>query len=171
MLCWVREVGTDLEPPASLVVTEQVGFARVTAKRLVEWAPVDAVLVFEDLQMQRPEKGLTRGLALRRRLSLWQFSAIRTAVETKAEMAGIAVAFVNPAYTSQNCARCGLRGNRKRHSFTCPHCGMAMHADLNAAVNIRQRFVQFRLDAAPSVAAEALPLAGEGKPSALADGH
>lgn len=140
-------------------------FARVAAKRLVEWAPADAVLVFEDLQMQRPEKGLTRGVALRRRLSLWQHGAIRAAVTSKAEMAGLALAFVDPAYTSKNCSRCGLRGIRRRHSFTCPHCGMAMHADKNAAVNIRQRFVQSRLDAAPSVAAEALPLAGEGKPN------
>ncbi len=148
-------------------------FARVTAKALVTWAPVDAVLVFEDLQLSRPERGLTRGVALRRRLSLWQHRAIRTAVENKAQMAGVAVAFVDPRYTSKNCSRCGLRGVRRRHSFTCPHCGFEAHADANAAINIRQRFVQSRLDAAPSVAAEALPLlgVGEGKPSALADGH
>jgi len=47
---------------------------------------------------------------------------------------------------------------------------MTMHADRNAAVNIRQRFVQSRLDAAPSVAAEALPLVGEGKPNRLSIG-
>lgn len=146
-------------------------FARVTAKRLVQWAPADAVLVFEDLQMQQPAKGLTRGVALRRRLSLWQHQAIRAAVESKAQMAGVAVTIVDPAYTSKNCSRCGLRGVRKRHAFTCPSCGHTQHADINAAVNIRQRFVQSRLDAAPSVAAEALPAVGEGKLSALADGH
>lgn len=140
-------------------------FARVTAKRLVQWAPQDAVLVFEDLQMQRPEKGLTKGAVLRRRLSFWQHRAIRTAVESKAQMAGVAVAFVDPAYTSTNCSRCGLRGARRRHAFTCPHCGHTAHADVNAAVNIRQRFVQSRLDAAPSVVAEALSLADEGKPN------
>ncbi len=140
-------------------------FARVTAKMLAQWAPADAVLVFEDLHMGQPAKGLTRGVALRRRLSLWQHDAIRTAVENKAQMAAMAVAFVNPAYTSQNCSRCGLRGVRRRHSFTCPHCGHTQHADINAAVNIRQRFVQSRLDAAPSVAAEALPPMGEGKPN------
>jgi len=80
-------------------------FARVTAKCLVAWAPADAILVFEDLRMGQPAKGLTRGVALRRRLSLWQHRAIRTAVESKAQMAGIAVAFVDPAYTSKNCSR------------------------------------------------------------------
>lgn len=146
-------------------------FARVTAKRLVEWAPADAVLVFEDLQISRPEKGLTRGVALRRRLSLWQHRAIRTAVESKAQMAGLAVTFVDPAYTSKNCSRCGLRGVRKRHSFTCPHCGHAAHADANAACNICSRFVQSRLDGPPSVGPEALPLSrDEGKPNALSVG-
>jgi putative transposase len=144
--------------------------ARVTAKTLVGWAPTDAVLVFEDLQMARPEKGLTWGVALRRRLSLWQHAAIRRAVTSKAEMAGLAIAYVNPAYTSQDCAACGRRGVRRRHTFTCPHCGHTAHADHNAAVNIRQRFVQSRLDGPPSVGPEALPVfvTGEGKPLPLA---
>jgi IS605 OrfB family transposase len=125
-------------------------FARVTAKQVVAFAPADAVLVFEDLQMQRPDKGLTRGKSLRRRLSLWQFRAIRDAVTNKATLAGLAVAFVNPAYTSKNCSRCGLRGVRRRHTFTCPHCAHTAHADVNAAINIRSRFVQLRLDGEPS---------------------
>jgi putative transposase len=144
-------------------------FARVTAKKLVGWAPPDAVLVFEDLQVSRPEKGLTKGVALRRRLSLWQHGAIRQAVTSKAEVAGVALAFVDPAYTSRNCSRCGLRGKRRRHAFSCPHCGHAAHADVNAAFNIRDRFVQSRLDGVPSIIPEALPR-GEGKPPAEAGG-
>jgi putative transposase len=69
-------------------------FARVVAKQLVQWAPVDAVLVFEDLQVQRPSRELTRGVALRRRLSQWQQSAIRTAVANKAQLAGCAMAYL-----------------------------------------------------------------------------
>jgi putative transposase len=72
------------------------------------------------------------------------------------------MATLNPAYTSQNCSRCGLRGKRHRHTFTCPHCGHAQHADVNAATNIRTRYVQSRLDGALSTAPEALPH-GEGK--------
>jgi len=126
-------------------------FARVTAKTLVAWVPKDAVLVFEDVQMQQPEKRVTRGVALRRRLSLWQHDAIRQATTAKAEMAGAAMAYVNPAYTNKNCSRCGLRGVHTRHRFRCPHCGQVMHADVNAAINIRNRFVQSRLDGPPSV--------------------
>jgi IS605 OrfB family transposase len=142
-------------------------FARCAAKTLIQWAPQNAVLVFEDLQMQQPMKGQTKGATLRRRLSLWQHGAIRQAVTCKAEMAGISVAFVNPAYTSKTCSKCGLRGNRKRHSFVCHHCGHTEHADVNAAINIRNRFVQFRLDGVPSATPEALSQ-DKGKLPALA---
>jgi IS605 OrfB family transposase len=145
-------------------------FARVTAKRPVEWAPVDAALVFEDLQIDRPSRDLTRGAALRRRLSHRQHGAIRQAVTNKAQLAELVIVAVNPAYTSQNCSRCGLRGKRQRHVFTCPSCGHTAHADINAAVNIRNRYVQFRLDGAPSTAPEALPQ-GEGKLAPKGDGR
>src|SRR5262249_8621664 len=102
------------------------------------------------------------GVALRRRLTLWQYGAIRTAVVNKAQLAGVALAYVNPAYTSQNCSHCGLRGKRHRHKVTCPSCGHTQHADVNAATNIPTRYVQSRLDGAPSTAPDALP-PGEGK--------
>ena len=137
-------------------------FARCATKRLIAWAPMDAVLVFEDLRIEPPYRELKRGAALRRRLTQWQHGAIRAAVANKAQMTGLAIAQVNPAYTSQNCSRCGLRGKRHRHTFTCPSCGHAQHADVNAAINIRNRYVQFRLDGALSTAPEALPR-GEGK--------
>lgn len=139
-------------------------FAQTTAKQLVTWAAPRSVLVFEDLAgIPRPEKGAIGGKALRRRLSLWQRGLIRSAVAGKAEEAGLLVAEVNPAYTSQACSRCGCLGVRRRHAFSCPHCGFAAHADVNAAVNIRTRYIVFRHDGPPSIGPEALPLAGEGK--------
>jgi putative transposase len=78
-------------------------------------------------------------------------------VANKAQLAGLALATINPAYTSQNCSRCGLRGKRQRHEFTCLSCGHTQHADVNAATNTRNRYVQSRLDGAPSTAPEALP--------------
>lgn len=130
-------------------------FAQQTAKQLITFAPENAVLVFEDLHMPKPEKGKLRGKALRRRMSLWQRRLIRTCIENKAQECGLSVTQVNPAYTSKNCSRCGLRGVRKRHAFSCPHCGHADHADVNAAVNIRNRYTAFRGSGLLSISPEA----------------
>jgi len=147
-------------------------FAQQTAKQLVQWAPKNAVLVFEDLHIPHPEKGKLRGRALRRRMSLWQRTLIRSCVENKAQENGMRVARVNPAYTSKNCSRCGLRGVRKRHSFTCPHCGHSDHADINAAVNIRNRYAVFRHGGLSSMSPEALSSSeDEGKPPSSDGGH
>jgi putative transposase len=119
-------------------------FAQSTGKQLVQWAPAHAVLVFEALTLPQPKKGTVGGKATRRRLAQWQRHLIRQAVGRKAQAVGMVVAEVNPAYTSQHCSRCGLRGERKRHAFTCPSCGHTAHADVNAAVNIRNRYTVFR---------------------------
>jgi putative transposase len=131
-------------------------FARKTAKELVTWVPENAVLVFEELNLPQPEKRQTRGKALRRRLSEWQRLRIREAATCKAQEWGILVAAVDPAYTSQCCSRCGLKGSRRRHRFCCPHCGLELHADVNAAINIRNRYTALRCRGHPSVCLEAL---------------
>jgi IS605 OrfB family transposase len=119
-------------------------FAQTAAKQLVTFAPAHAVLVFEALNIPQPTRGKIKGKKTRRRLSEWQRSLIRKAAQSRAQEHGMLVADVNPAYTSQACSRCGLRGVRTRHAFTCPSCGHAAHADVNAAVNIRNRYTALR---------------------------
>jgi IS605 OrfB family transposase len=145
-------------------------FAQQTAKQLVRWAPPNAVLVFEDLHLPQPQKGKIKGKALRRRLSLWQHGAIRQAATTKAQVYGMIVAKVDPRYTSKTCSRCGLRGKRHRHVFSCPHCGLTLHADINAAKNIRNRYTVFRDSGDPSMSPEAQTFEVVGKPLASATG-
>src|SRR5262249_42356099 len=99
-------------------------FARVVAKRLVVWAPAEAGLVVEDLQhLQRPAGAWPGGGGGGGGRALGQQGGMRGAVANKAQLAGLALASVNPAYTSQNCSRCGLRGKRHRHQFACLSCG------------------------------------------------
>jgi IS605 OrfB family transposase len=131
-------------------------FAQTAAKQLIMWVAPQSVLVFEQLHVLQPNKEKIRGTALRRRLSLWQHRLIRHYAECRAEERGMTVAEVNPAYTSQTCSRCGLLGQRTRHRFSCASCGFTAHADVNAAVNIRQRYVAFRSDGPPSIGPEAL---------------
>jgi hypothetical protein len=63
-------------------------FARVVAKRLIDWVPIDAVLVSEDLRIEPPDRELTHGVALRRRLTQWQYGAIRAAWPTRRKWRG-----------------------------------------------------------------------------------
>lgn len=64
------------------------------------------------------------------------FYDLQRMVERKAKKLGIPVIYVNPAYTSKRCSRCGGFGHRYRKRFECPHCGYTIHADVNAAFNI-----------------------------------
>ena len=72
-------------------------------------------------------------------LNSWAFFQLRAFIAYKAQVAGVRLVLVNPAYTSQTCSRCGHceKANRKSQAkFLCVACGYACHADLNAAVNI-----------------------------------
>jgi len=64
------------------------------------------------------------------------FIALQRLVERRANEQGIPVLFVNPAYTSKRCSRCGGLGRRLKKRFECPVCGTVIHADVNAALNI-----------------------------------
>ena len=77
-----------------------------------------------------------KGRKFRSRVGKWNFADLRTKIEYKAKMAGVPVALVRPAYTSQTCSQCHNLGSRNGESFKCPHCGFEAHADINAAKNI-----------------------------------
>ena len=72
----------------------------------------------------------------------WAFWQLRSFVEYKARLAGVAVVLVDPRNTSRTCNACGHceKGNRKSQAeFVCKHCGHSTNADLNASRNIRDR--------------------------------
>lgn len=56
----------------------------------------------------------------------------------KAEEAGRTMVAVNPAYTSQDCSRCGTRQLMPlvKRVYCCPSCGLILDRDHNAALNI-----------------------------------
>lgn len=58
------------------------------------------------------------------------------------------VSLVNPAYTSQQCSKCGhvSKDNRKtQEMFCCVECGHTMNADFNASINIESRYYDNRI--------------------------
>lgn len=59
-------------------------------------------------------------------------------LQSKAEDAGRSLVKVTPAYTSQDCSRCGHRQamSLSQRWFVCPCCYLEISRDLNAALNI-----------------------------------
>lgn len=78
---------------------------------------------------------------MREMVNAWAFYELQAYIEYKAEEVGIRLIEIDPAYTSQRCSRCGYvdKANRHKHIFCCRNCHYQLHADLNAAHNIRAR--------------------------------
>ncbi|MEZ9254153.1 RNA-guided endonuclease InsQ/TnpB family protein [Vibrio cyclitrophicus] len=74
---------------------------------------------------------------------------IETYTKYKAYQAGKAVFKVNPAYTSQECAKCGHThpdNRRTQDLFVCGNCGNTDNADNNASLVIKKRAINLILD-------------------------
>jgi putative transposase len=80
---------------------------------------------------------------MNRLLRTAQLGYIERRLEFKLNEAGIRYRSVQPAYSSQQCQACGftLKENRKSQAeFECLFCGYRVSADVNAAVNLAERF-------------------------------
>lgn len=71
--------------------------------------------------------------------SQWSFGQLRQFVLYKAALAGIHVIEVDPAFSSQDCSRCGSRHKPNGKKFECKSCGHHDHRDANASFNLGVR--------------------------------
>ena len=74
-----------------------------------------------------------------RLLAGWSYYELQTMIKYKAEREEIRVRFIDPAYTSQTCSKCGHvdKENRKSQSqFKCVQCNFELNADHNSSINI-----------------------------------
>lgn len=99
-----------------------------------------AVFVLEDLSSIRTQR---RGKKMNKWLGSWTFSQQERFLAYKAEALGKQVVYQDPRYTSQKCNICKhiRRTNRHKSRFHCRNCGHQTHADLNAALNIRDDYI------------------------------
>ena len=69
-------------------------------------------------------------------LHTWSFYRLSQFIEYKANLIGIRVEHVNPAYTSQTCPKCSQKNKAQDRKYKCK-CGFEKHRDLVGAMNIR----------------------------------
>jgi len=99
-----------------------------------------STFVLEDLSSIRNQR---RGKKINKWISSWPFFQFETFLTYKAEGLGKDVEYVDAYYTSRECSRCGNRNrhNRRKSHFQCSVCGYTNHADINAAINIRDNYI------------------------------
>ncbi len=95
--------------------------------------------VLENLKGIRTQR---KGKKLNSWLSNWSFFQLQSLIGYKCELSGIGVQYVDPKHTSQTCNACGkiVKSNRHKGRYAC-ECGYTEHADINAAKNIRDKYV------------------------------
>ncbi len=111
-------------------------------KRSRELVNTYQVIVFEDLEPQ--QMGVSKGRGMRKSIMDVAWSQFVSMTISKAEEAGRLVILVNPRDTSKMCSHCGELVEKKlsERTHTCPHCGLVMDRDKNAALNILHRGLQ-----------------------------
>jgi putative transposase len=74
-----------------------------------------------------------------RLIATWTFHQLATFIAYKAERAGMAVEWVDPAYTSQICPACFHRNKATDRRYVCAECGWTGHRDAVGAINNSRR--------------------------------
>lgn len=73
-------------------------------------------------------------------LHSWTFYQLGQFISYKANLVGIQVVEVNPAYTSQTCPACGEKNKARDRRYECS-CGFNAHRDRVGAINIMNQSV------------------------------
>lgn len=103
------------------------------------------LIVVEQLKNMGHKSKAKRLLAknIRRTIGAWNWRYWLKRLQEHTELNRISFRSVTPYYTSQKCSKCGHtdRMNRKGEVFKCLKCGHSDNADVNASLNILNRFI------------------------------
>ena len=96
----------------------------------------------EDLKI----KNMVKNHYLSKSISDAGWGHFRLILQSKAANAGLTLTKVNPKHTSQKCSGCDLIVTKSLSVRThdCPHCGLVVDRDHNAAINIKKAAVALR---------------------------
>ena len=96
-----------------------------------------SAIVLEDLK-HISKKGKAKRYVQK---SQWSFYQLETFINYKAALLNIPVIYVNPAYTSQECYKCGKINKTTGKKYICG-CGYVAHRDANSALILPCRVTQ-----------------------------
>ncbi len=113
------------------VSRQREDFARKTASTLISSSDL---IAYEDLQIQN----LVKNHRLAKSISDAAWGRFLAWVNYYGGLHDIPVIAVAPQFTTQDCSGCGKRVYKALsvRTHVCPHCGLVMDRDHNAAVNI-----------------------------------
>lgn len=111
-------------------------FAHQESRKLVNRY---GLIVFEDLDIKGMQR--QRNSVINRNITDVAWRKMMQDTMYKAESAGRSVIFINPRGTTQKCSGCGeiVSKDLSVRVHDCPHCGLKIDRDLNAAINILGR--------------------------------
>ncbi len=113
------------------IANRRKDFAHQQSRKVVNRHDTIAV---EDLSVNR----MVHNHCLAKSISDAAWSMFTSCLSYKAASAGRRYVAVNPAYTSQDCSRCGHRQKMPLATrvYCCPYCHLELSRDHNAAINI-----------------------------------
>ena len=108
-------------------------------------------IVMEDLSVKDMTEDSEKNMKKLYRDAAWGIFMKMTCY--KVAETGNEVIFVNPAYTSQLCSSCGalVPKDLSVRVHECPHCGLRMSRDMNAAINILNRGLRLQTETGKSL--------------------
>ena len=127
------------------------------SRQIVDNANKGDMLILEDLKHIRERLRLVK--KQNAIVHSWAFAQLQAFIKYKSLEKDVAVAYIDPRYTSQRCSKCGFvhRSNRNSHKFICKACGYTANADYNASRNIRQVYLDTLADVVMSKTPKATP--------------
>jgi putative transposase len=114
----------------------------------------DSLVVMEDLTDIRQSNSRQKNLKkwqqkksknMRRRLNRWNFKQFQHYLDYKATSTGHLVEYENPRNTSKKCLKCGKLTSCNTQIFVCKHCGFTINRQIQAPINIAEKYLTKRL--------------------------
>jgi len=97
-----------------------------------------STIVIGDIEGIR--ENISYGSMTNQKLHQWIFKKTTNMINYKAKSMGIKVEYINEAYTTQTCPKCGNRCKPQSRNYSCG-CGFKYHRDGVGAINIFKKYI------------------------------